>query len=261
MMLSSNEVEVEAGNKWLLDSGATCHVTYDQSDLIEFKETSINITAANGTNLKVHGIGKVELKLNQPNSGSELMLRNVYYAPELKSKIISERRATKAGFNITKLSNQCILQRQDIKIHAKISDNGLWFISGTSTSDQVNAITRLQALEKLQKANDRPKIPIHHDDIQNIDDMDPLQLLHYRLDHVNFKYIKQYIKHHNQKVTDTGMECKTCSLSKGCRQPVAKESTQKPEHPSHIVHADLMGPFPSSASGKQYALLITDGFS
>jgi hypothetical protein len=122
-------------------------------------------------------------------------------------------------------SNQCILQRQDIKIHAKISDNGLWFISGTSTSNQVNAVTRLQALEKLQKANNCQNIPAHHDDIQNINDMHPLQLHHYRFGHVNFKYIEQYIKHHNQKVTITGMECETCSLSQGRRQPVAKEST------------------------------------
>jgi hypothetical protein len=46
MMLSNNEVQTEAGNPWLLNSGATCHVTFDCLDLIEFKETSINISAA-----------------------------------------------------------------------------------------------------------------------------------------------------------------------------------------------------------------------
>jgi transposase InsO family protein len=50
-------------------------------------------------------------------------------------------------------------------------------------------------------------------------------------------------------------------MTKSWWKPVPKEASRKPEHPLHIIHADLLGPFPASRSGKCYALFITDGYS
>jgi hypothetical protein len=207
----------------------------------------------------------VELKLGSLNDGIRIRLQDVYYAPALKSKIISERQCTAVRFTVSKKAEECILQKGDLILQAHNDPRyNLWILTGMATSnecEEVNAITRSQTMQKLSKNHDRPTIPVKPSTIGGDNESDFLQLLHNRLGHVNHQYLEQYMHHHNLRATPDGTECETCSMTKSRQKPVPKEVSRKPEHPLHIVHADLMGPFPASNSGKCYALLITDGYS
>jgi len=72
---------------WLLDTGATCHMTF-QRDF--FEELNDNVEGAinfsGGSNLKPMGIGTINLKLPR---FLDFILHNVLYLPRLQRKLFS----------------------------------------------------------------------------------------------------------------------------------------------------------------------------
>jgi hypothetical protein len=67
MMIAAINDGNRGSQEWLIDSGATCHATFDRDDFIEFSEETRSIAAANGTKISVQGTGTVELKLGVRN--------------------------------------------------------------------------------------------------------------------------------------------------------------------------------------------------
>ena len=82
---------------WIIDSGATNHMTNEKLILKNFKNKYDDITIANGQNVAVIGQGDLEVKLNED---SIVLLKDVLYVPTLKKILISVGQMTKNGFNI-----------------------------------------------------------------------------------------------------------------------------------------------------------------
>ena len=73
---------------WLLDSGATCGVTHDDTWMTKMRKSGRQITIGNGDQIPTLGQGTVTLR---SNCGTVMKIRDVYYAPEFAKNILSLR--------------------------------------------------------------------------------------------------------------------------------------------------------------------------
>lgn len=79
---------------WILDSGATCHITYNRERFVDldlsYKE---NVSMANGHKVKASGKGNISIKfLNKKGDVTEMKIKNVLFVPEIGGNIISVKK-------------------------------------------------------------------------------------------------------------------------------------------------------------------------
>ena len=92
--------KVGHSEKWLLDSVATCGVTYDNTHMTDMKPSDREITIGNGDKVATQGQDTVMLT---NKLGQTIQLTDVYYAPTFTKHIVSMRKLiddTSKGGNI-----------------------------------------------------------------------------------------------------------------------------------------------------------------
>ena len=72
--------------EWLLDSGATCGVTYERNGMTNMKTSDRHITIGNGDQIPTLGQGTVTLR---SECGTTIDVPDVYYAPGFAKNILS----------------------------------------------------------------------------------------------------------------------------------------------------------------------------
>ena len=79
---SASSEKLESSATWLLDSGASRHMTDDEPDFVEYENltTPISITVANGQHLMAKGTESVRFVLE---NGRTVMLKKVLHVPKL----------------------------------------------------------------------------------------------------------------------------------------------------------------------------------
>lgn len=182
-------------NNWLLDSGATYHISNSISDFEQFQlvsDLNSHITIPDGRKIKVTHTGIVRLN-------DKITLHNVLLVPEFKYRLISVHKLCKdMNSNICFSDTKCYLQDLSLKqppLHLGELQNGLYSI----TSSNVNGS---QFFDKAA----------------NTSISEDTKLWHLRLGHLPFQKIK--IVQPNCSVTD----CVNDSIYQIC--PQAKQSMQ-----------------------------------
>ncbi|DAZ93964.1 TPA: LOW QUALITY PROTEIN: hypothetical protein N0F65_008693, partial [Lagenidium giganteum] len=91
----ANDTSWDSGG-WLLDSGASCHMTHDRDDFLEYRplKSKLDITVANGQRVSANGIEKVKL---QQQDCSSIVMSDVPYVPKLDRKLASISTLTAKG--------------------------------------------------------------------------------------------------------------------------------------------------------------------
>lgn len=90
-------------DKWIMDSGASAHMTHHREFFWKFEETSKNdVALANKQELPIKGIGTVKIKKLIDGKWYESTITNVLYVPNLKRNLFSEGVLTKKGMKIIK---------------------------------------------------------------------------------------------------------------------------------------------------------------
>jgi len=88
---------------WILDSGASNHMSYDRNSFLSLNPTSsLSVLTADGTPMPLGGIGSV--------STSKLSLSNVYYIPNLTLSLVSISQLCDSSYSITFSSTHCHVQ-------------------------------------------------------------------------------------------------------------------------------------------------------
>lgn len=100
---NENLFEINSNDKeWILDSGATCHITCHKELYSEF--TPIDgkrVKVANGHKLDILGKGSCKILLkNDQGKVTKALLTNVIYVPEIKGNSISIGQLTSKGFQL-----------------------------------------------------------------------------------------------------------------------------------------------------------------
>ena len=95
-VFSASSEKLESSATWLLDSGASRHMTDDERDFVEYEDLTvpISITVANGQHLMAKGTGSVRFVLK---NGRTVMLKKVLHVPKLDKKLVSVPALTARG--------------------------------------------------------------------------------------------------------------------------------------------------------------------
>ncbi len=91
--------EEQQVDKWLIDSGASVHVTNQKEDLRDPKETTHAVMIGSGKAMAVQAIGNKPTKLCDTN-GNTIELADMLYILEFKKKIISLLKLLDQGYKV-----------------------------------------------------------------------------------------------------------------------------------------------------------------
>ncbi|CAL9024197.1 unnamed protein product [Prunus brigantina] len=216
---------------WIIDSGATDHMTFDPDDFLNTTQPRRTCIAnANGVTYPVTGAGTVELS-------SSLSLSNTLLVPSLSNKLLSVSQLTEQlNCCVLIYPGFCLLQ----DIHTKeilgrgTKRGGLYYVNDFSLG-VANNVTHPFDSKQQQ-----------------------IWLWHRRLGHPSFSYMKHLIPDLFSGFKDSDFTCDTCILAKSHRVPYPL-STNKCTTPFTLIHSDVWGPSPITApSGVRWFVTFID---
>ena len=100
---------------WIGDSGATVHITNDDTGMFNIKKCNFDITVGNQETTKCAKMGDINLKLKN-STGTNVMvtLSNVRYVPSFIGNLFSIPTAMSNGAEIRFINNKMEVRKEDV---------------------------------------------------------------------------------------------------------------------------------------------------
>jgi GAG-pre-integrase domain len=215
IFLSQDKSYTMKNKSWIIDSGATDHMTFCKDDISNCsKLEKIEILNANGMSSPVTGTGTVHIN-------SSLVLHNTLLVPSLSTKLISVGQlAEDLNCVVMMYPNCCIFQDILTKkvIGRGIKRGGLYHLEDLRIGET-----------NLSKGNSQAETKIW--------------TWHRRLGHPSFSYLNKLLPSlfADSKISD--FQCEICIKAKSHRVPY-KPSLNKCSEPFDLIHSDVWGPSP-----------------
>ncbi|PRQ42978.1 putative RNA-directed DNA polymerase [Rosa chinensis] len=233
-LLSSNS-DFNWKDMWIIDSGATDHMTNNSSNIHHL--TSVHrsgVTNANGDSYPITGAGSVTLT-------DSITLDTVLLVPSLSHNLLSVKQITKQFYCCVILYPWCCIF-QDILtgeiIGRGIEKGGLYYMEMTTAGNH-----RVSEVHQIQKGTSTNE--------------EQIWLWHKRLGHPSFGYLQTLFPLLFQHNKPSAFKCDTCILGKSHRVSYPLSST-KSIAPFDLVHSDVWGPCPPTPSGMKWFVLFVD---
>ena len=235
--------------RWLVDSGASSHMTWDKELLTDYKEfqTPEKIGLGDGRQVDAVGAGNVHLKMlfNVSQPKMSVMYR-VLYVPELACNLFSVRAAASKGNFLKFGRSRCWIRDGN----GKLCGMGTMIDKLYQLDCEVVPSAEAATLATKSRARD-----------SNLD------MWHYRLGHAN----EQTIKNMAYKQLALGITlpkqaqlsfCEGCVAGKMTRKPFRSVGEIRSKRKLKLVHSDVCGPMPTeSIGGNKYFVTFIDDFS
>ena len=203
-------------NTWIIDTGASDHMTKDSNQLQSFFSSPKSvISTTNGSTSPISGEGSVILS-------NTLTLDTVLVVPSLAYNLLSVCQITSTLFNCTVTFWPLFCVFQDI-LTRKILGYGirrgnLYYLELTENG----GMKFIQANQTSSKETTQETI----------------WLWHRRLGHLSFGYLRKLKPHLFSTVNDSTFQCDTCDLAKSHRIPYLP-SLNKSSIPFAVIHSDV----------------------
>ncbi|KAJ0412135.1 hypothetical protein ATCC90586_004055 [Pythium insidiosum] len=244
-VFSATSTAAVPDSTWLLDSGASSHMSGDKNDFVEYRDlvTTIDITVANGQRMVAVGVGSARLRVDDSKT---IKLTNVLYVPHLDRKLLSISALTARGVTV-QFENKCallVVDGHEVVSIPKVGKLFVWSV-GRSRGEAASQATSEEALEVSK---------------------DEGAVWHARLGHVSAAKVASIVKAVDgvPPVERQDGLCEGCARGKMLTSPFAHGSGSdvKTTTPFQLVHSDVVGPIkPKSKGGAQYVVTFIDDFS
>ena len=243
-------------HRWILDSGASRHITADASIMFNTRPltSDTTITFGNGGTGKATAVGDIVLCCT--GAAGPLVITNVLHIPEATENLISVRYATQRGMAFNFSADGCKIQHSGKTIATAPSHgSNIYYLSGTCP---------LPGDKAFSAAFMTPALMAHTP-------TESAQLWHRRYAHLNYESLaKLHSDNLVTGITTTAAEfkaaasgdiCEPCVLGKQHRMPF-KASGNTSSKPLELLHTDLCGPLPvPSLGGSVYFATLLDDYS
>jgi len=227
---------------WVLDTGATNHMTGNRSILVSLDESVRgSVCFGDESMVEICGIGAVTIAgKNQDHK----VLSEVYYIPSLKCNIVSLGQLEEGGCRI------------------EIEDGVLQVFERKQADSQRALLIRAKRLNRLYIMKVTVTAPI----CLLTKMSDEARLWHARYGHLNFRSLHelgaQEMVEGIPVIRRAEQVCDGCALGKHHRTPFPRASSFRAEAGLELVHGDLCGHVtPPTPGGKSFFLLIVDDYS
>ncbi len=253
-MTHYNNASAVTTNQWIVDSGATSHMTSD-ADLLKdytcFEEPRV-VRLGDGRKLSATGRGSVYMKIDRSDidtSTIDVKLQNVLLVPDLACSLFSAAAAADNGKLVLFKRDSCSIQTEDgVQLATGRRVGSLYYLRCRAAGEKKD-VPLSKKNEVAAAAAEKPS----------------LQLLHQRLGHVHEQRLATMIKTGLVEGDSRGrlQLCKGCVKGKFTRLPFkTNPDREKTTQVLQLVHTDLCGPMPvPSPSGKRYVLTFLDDWS
>jgi hypothetical protein len=222
---------------WIIDSGASRHMTGDQARLsnLNEKKTSYKVELGDKTTYPVEGFGQATIKMK---TGNYVHLSNVLYVPGLEKNLVSISCLEDKG-NITDFVDGKVLS---------------WHKDSSIENARVIG-SHEGNLYRLLEQNEEALL---HDEVN------PNELWHRRYTHINYQalpFLKRMVEGIPELQSTHEGICKGCSLGKNIKKPFPSRNNRSKEI-LDLIHSDVCGPMPVKyLGGSSYYVIFIDDYS
>lgn len=232
---------LESTEQWILDSGASAHMTYNLNYFDSFTESSENeaIRLGNNVELPIKGRGSIKIQKNLHGKWQEGKITNVLYVPDLKKNLLSEGVIASKGMKIIKMHDHVEIYdcENELVATATRSPNNLYHML-------FKTVISLEA---------------------NVSSKNDLKMWHERTGHVNLKTLSELSKKGLIEKLDMSDKadffCEGCQYGKQHRFSFSTKN-YKATVPGELIHSDICGPMSTeSVGGANYFILLKDDYS
>jgi transposase InsO family protein len=219
---------------WVIDSGATDHMTHDERDLnIRRKANKAGIINANGDVYPVESAGDILIS-------PKLTLYNTLLVPSLSTKLLSVGKLTEELNCVAHIfPNYCVfhdLLTKEIVGHGT-KRSGLYYLDNLETG-------KLYSTRGYEEGK-----------------REEIILWHRRLGHPSFGYLEKLSPHLFSGLTNRNFFCETYIKVKSHKASY-QDSLNKSSAPFDLIHTDVWGPCPViSRSNYRWFVLFVDDHS
>ena len=223
--------------KWLIDSGASSHMTNQRELFSEYHPFSIpeKVCLGDGRLVEAFGSGNIPVVMEIGNKTKKGRFYDVLYVPKLSHNLFSVRAASKRGK---------VMSFNDKKCYIYDEYNN---VCGTGTLDG-----KLYTLHCY---------PVEYASVSVKGDID---LWHQRLGHINENYLQKLSQQHIIGKIDgekLGF-CEDCVETKTARKPFKSVGEIKSTRKLQLIHSDVCGPMETqSIGGHRYFVTFIDDYS
>lgn len=223
---------------FVVDSGATSHMVWNQDILESFeKRTSAINQAEKGRCIEAVGTGALFAVFHSKGKVGRITLRDVLVVPSLSINIISVAKLSANNLRVVFEKDQCDIFNQSGRLIAKaIKQRGMFILN-----------------LKIKKPSESVLVTDENKSNSKLD------LWHRRLGHLHAGMIRQMLQ--SEKFEKSKLECMSCIQGKLARAPFGR-SESKTLGLFELVHTDVCGPFDvATMTGHRYFVTFIDDMS
>jgi len=234
--------KLAAPGEWLIDSGASHHMTHTLDDMLHVKRiTPMRINMANGqTRLSTH-MGSVRVYTETAQGTQPLMLTGTLYVPGLAANLFSVPKSVKMGTHVSFSDIGVSLKFRGREVATGYARRGVYVLN-LGEGQAMTAAAGSAGVDSL--------------------------MWHRRFGHAGGEALARIpaaVDGMDANTTDlrkvSGKECAACAVAKMTRL-VYTPATNPPTGVLDLVHTDVCGHMPvDSTGGSRYFVTLIDGFS
>jgi hypothetical protein len=237
----ANEEKIYKGHYWIVDTGATQHMTNDISIFEDISPSSGAIKTAGKNKENIEGIGNASLRVkDKRNKIFEIKLKGALYVPTIGANLLSMTVLYSEGHKLDMKNNlQILFNNNKVTTEIPLLNANRLFLLEVYPNESA-------FFTSSNKAN--------------------METWHQRLGHTNYDKIRKLKRsveglEISNDDTDKSTECEICITTKMTKKPF-KPSTRKTTRPLELVHTDVIGPLKTpTPQGSRYAISFIDDFS
>lgn len=227
----------DSSDTWYVDSGATSHMTGNNSNLENLRELSQerSITVANGGTISVKATGDIMKSVKTTSGNNKIIIKNCEFVPDLCTNLLSVAQMVKNKNTVVFNENGCFIYNSAGKVIA--------------TADLVNNLFKLNTMPSVCALSAKStKIA------------DDVMLFHRRMGHLSLSGMQRLQKFADIDVTS--INCVVCAEGKQCRNKFKKKVNNRASDFLALVHSDVCGPMSvNSMGGARYYVTFIDDYS
>lgn len=186
-------------NNWIIDSGATAHMTANKNMLLNHNKPKVNnVTVANNQKIRIQSVGDVKQCLKLDGYVKEITFKDVQYIPDICANLLSVSQMVRKGCSVIFDLNGC-----------KIID---------ARANKIATGTMKDDMFMLDVTHSEIACAIKTDEASTL-------LWHRRMGHASIKKLKILL----EKNCDMSHKCETCAKGKSVRAPFNDKGTRAVE--------------------------------